>query len=195
MDGFPNKKSKKWRGQDCSESRFYVNTWMEKELPLLSGSVINIGAGGSPIPKQLLDFSKVSKYTTFDKKMYGDNKNPVDVYGDVMNMPKDWSGLWDVALCIEVAECIPDLFKMMEEIYRILKPNGVLLLTCPFNYSAFGYGSTPESLKKKNHVYDYWRPTKQGWELLCKRFSKVEIKGFGGTGEWDRYCYCIKAVK
>lgn len=39
MDGNPKPKNKKWRGQIISETRHYVYSWLEKELPLLSGKV------------------------------------------------------------------------------------------------------------------------------------------------------------
>jgi SAM-dependent methyltransferase len=195
MDGFPNKKQKPYKGELVSDNRFYVNTWLERELPLLSGKVVNIGAGGSLLPKKLLDHSKVTKYTTFDRKMYGDSKNPVDVYGDVEKMPADWTGAWDAAIMVEVMECVPNPFNAVKELHRILKPGGVILITSPFNVSWFGYGSTPDSLKKKNHVKDYWRITKDGWNLLMSSFNTIKVEGFGGTGEYDRFNYCIKGVK
>lgn len=83
MDGFPTPKTKKYRGDVVSENRYYVNVWLEKQLPLLSGSVINLGAGGSLLPKKLLKHTNITKYTTFDRKMYGDSKNPVDIYGSI----------------------------------------------------------------------------------------------------------------
>jgi SAM-dependent methyltransferase len=195
MDGFPNKKVKTYKGELVSDNRFFVNTWLERELPLLTGRVVNIGAGGSLLPKKLLNHSKVTKYTTFDRKLYGDSKNPVDVYGDIQAMPPDWSHTWDAAICVEVFECVPDLFKAVSEIHRILVPGGVAIITAPYNVGWFGHGSTPDSLKKKNPVKDYWRITKDGWELLMKEFGSVKIEGFGGTGEWDRYNYCVRAVK
>lgn len=195
MDGYPTPKSYKWRGQIVSETRYYVYTWMEKELPKLSGRIINIGAGGSPVPRQLLDFSKVKKYTTFDKKIYGGSKNPVDIYGDVQNMPQDWAGKWNAALCIEVIECVENPFKAFDEMYRILKPGGVLLLTCPFNYRHFGDGAWYDPKQNKKGVKDYWRPTKQGLELLSKKFSKSRVEGFGGSGPHDRFVHCLRAVK
>lgn len=195
MDGYPTPKTRKYKGELVSDNRFYVNTWLERELPLLSGKVVNIGAGGSLLPKKLLNHSKVTKYTTFDRKMYGDSKNPVDVVGDVQTMPLDWSGVWDAAICVEVMECVPDLFKAVSEIHRILKPGGVVLITSPFNVGWFGYGSTPDSLKKKNQVKDYWRVSKDGWSLLMKPFASATIEGFGGSGEYDRFNYCVKGVK
>lgn len=195
MDGWPVPKVKRWKGELVSDNRFHVNTWLEHELLLLAGSVINLGAGGSQVPKKLLNHSKVTKYLTFDRKMYGDSKNSVDVYGSIMDMPADWTGKWDNAICVEVFECLELPHKAVEEIYRILRPGGIILITAPFNVGWFGYGSTPDSLKKKNHVKDYWRISRDGWELLMKGFSSVKIEGFGGNGEYDRFNYCVKAIK
>lgn len=195
MDGDPNSKSKIWRKILCSDTRWYSYKWMEKELPSITGDVINIGAGGSPIPKQLLTNPKLGRYVTFDQRLYGDSKNHVDVIGDVHNMDPKWTNRWDCVLCIQSAECFSNLDLAMEEIYRILKPNGILLLDSPFNYRFFGEGTFPGKSPKKKRVMDYYRVTRDGWEYLTRKFKKVEIKGFGGTGEHDRYIYCVKAIK
>lgn len=195
MDGSPNPKTKHYKGNDYSETRYAVIKWLEKELPLVSGSVIDLGAGNWQVPKQLLDFKKVKEYKTFDQKRYGGTKNQVDFYGDLQDMPKEWNNKWDVVLCLEVIECIPDLFKAFAEMYRILKPNGVLLLSCPYNYRWFGDGSWDNEKQNKKGVSDYWRPTRQGLELLAKQFSNVKIEGFGGTGPHDRFVHCLKGIK
>jgi len=195
MDGYPIPKIKKWRKELYSETRYAIIQWLEKELPLVSGSVLNIGAGGWQVPKQLLDFKKVKEYKTFDQKHYGDNTNKVDFYGDIQNMPQDWTNKWDVVLCIEVIECVPDMFKAFSEMYRILKPGGLLLLTCPFSYRWFGDGSWGDSKKDKRGIVDLWRPTKQGLTLMAKQFSDTKIEGFGGSGEHDRFGHCLKATK
>lgn len=193
MDGFPLPKNKTWRGETVSETRYYVNTWLEKELPLISGKIINIGAGGSLTPKKLLDKSKVTKYITFDQKYYGDSKNPVDVIGSVEKMPEEWTNHWDVVICVETLECVSNPFRAMEEIHRILKSKGTLLLTVPFNYRFFGEGTGLP--KKKNPVKDYWRFTRDGLLFLAKDFGKVKIEGFGGSGEHDKFVYCMWAMK
>jgi SAM-dependent methyltransferase len=193
MDGNPNPKLKKWRGSPVSDARYYINTWLEQELPQLSGQVVNVGSGGSPVPKQLLNPARVTKYTTYDVKYYGDTKNQADVLGSVTKMPTDWTGVWDVALCIEVLECVDDPFTAARELHRMLKPGGTLICTTPYNYRFFGEGTGLPA--KQNPVKDYWRFTRDGLELLFRAFSKVQVQGFGGTGEHDRYCYCVKAIK
>lgn len=191
MDGAPRKKTNNYKGNLYSDTRYAIIKWIEKELPQISGRVINIGAGNWKVPKQLLT-TKITEYKTFDKKLYGDSKNSVDIYGDIQNMPEEWTNYWDAIICLEVIECVPDLYKAFDEMYRILKPGGVLILSAPFNYRFFGNGT---GFDKHNRVFDYWRITKDGLELLCKRFDKLQIEGFGGTGNYDRFTYCAKAIK
>lgn len=192
MDGYKKSKTNKWAGNLYSDTRFPVIMFMKKEVPLLSGNVLNVSSGGWTVPKQFLS-KNVSRYTTFDRKKYGDSINVVDVIGDVHKMPFK-NEEFDAIINNQSLECYENPFQAIAEMYRILKPGGVLLIDTPFNHSWFGYGSTPESAKKKNKVYDYWRITPQGLELLLKDFSKVSIDT-SGPNKWDPYCIMAKAIK
>lgn len=194
MDGDPNPKKCKWRGEMYSETRYAVIKWLEKELPNISGDVLNVAAGGWPVPKQLLDFKKVTKYVTYDQKFYGDGKNPVEVYGDVHSMPKEWTNKWDCVICNQAIECFKNPFKAVSEMRRVLKTGGVLLIDAPFNYRWFGESSFPGKKPKKYRVHDYWRITRDGWELLMSDFRNVRIDR-SGPNKWDPYVYMIKGVK
>lgn len=194
MDGHPNPKNKTWRGHQFSETRYSVVKWLERELPSVTGDVLNVAAGGWPIPKQLLTNAGVKSYTTYDQKHYGDNKNPVQVFGDVHDMPADWTNKWDCVICNQAMECFANPFKAIEELRRVLKPGGVLFIDAPFNYRWFGDEAWPEKPPKKHRVYDYWRITKDGWELLTKDFSQVTIE-HSGPNIWDAYNFMIKATK
>jgi len=192
MDGNPKPKTKKWKGHLYSDTRYAVAEWLTAELPKVTGDVLNIAAGSWPVPKQSLTNPGVKSYVTFDKKYYGKSKNPVDHYGDVHNMPAEWSGKWDCVICNQSIECFENPFKAMDEMRRILKPNGTLFIDAPYNYRWFGIGSWKDPTQG---APDYWRITKDGWILLTKKFKNVDIKGFGGTGEHDRFVYCVKATK
>jgi len=85
-------------------------------------------------------------------------------------------------------------FKAMSEMHRVLKKGGILLIDAPFNYRWFGEGSFPGAKPKKTRVYDYWRITRDGWELLTKDFKDVRVER-SGPNKWDPYTYMVKCVK
>ena len=194
MDGAPNPKTKKWRGNLYSDTRFAVAEWLERELPSVTGNVLIVSAGNWPVPKMLLKNPGVKSIKTFDKKIYGTSKNHVDHYGDVHNMPADWTEKWDCVINNQSIECYEDPAKAMSEMHRILKPKGVLLIDAPFNYRWFGQGSWIDPKQNKKPVKDYWRITRDGWELLTKDFSNVKIER-SGPNKWDPYTYMVKAIK
>jgi SAM-dependent methyltransferase len=177
-----------------SETRYAVIKWLERELPNITGDVLNVAAGGWPVPKQLLTNPKLGKYFTYDQKFYGDGKNPVNKYGDVHDMPKEWTNRWDCVICNQSIECFENPVKAMSEMRRVLKPGGVLLIDAPFNYRWFGESSFPGKKPKLHRVYDYWRITRDGWELLTKDFKSVKIDR-SGPNKWDPYCYMVKCIK
>ncbi len=94
------------------------------------------------------------------------------------------SEYFDVIVCTEVLEHTLNPFKAIEEIYRLLKPSGVLLLSVPLNFRI--HGPLP----------DCWRFTKFGLEVLLKDFTKVEINSLE-TEERDLMPvhYTVKAIK
>jgi SAM-dependent methyltransferase len=198
MDGSPAPKSKKWRGNAYSETRFAVAEWLERELPSITGDVIIVSAGNWPVPKQLLTNPGIKSVKTFDRKIYGDSKNVVDFTGDVHSMPDEWNNKWDCVINNQSIECYEDPFKAMSEMYRILKPKGVLLIDAPFNYRWFGKGSWTDPKQNIKEVQDYWRITRNGWELLTKKAgfdpTKVRIER-SGPDKHDPYCYMVKAIK
>lgn len=71
--------------------------------------------------------------------------------------------MFDIIVCTEVLEHTLDPFSAVKEIYRLLKPSGVLLLTVPFNFRI--HGPLP----------DCWRFTEHGLKELLKNFSTVEL--------------------
>ena len=66
-----------------------------------------------------------------------------------------------------VLEHVEDLFKAMEELYRVLKLGGKLFIYVPVLY----YYHAQEGYYK-----DYWRFTHDGLEKLAEPFSVFEIQ-------------------
>ena len=68
-------------------------------------------------------------YTTTDL-----NSPLADVKADICNLPFN-DNEFDVILCNHVLEHIPDEAKAMQELYRVLKPNGMAILQVPQDLS------------------------------------------------------------
>jgi SAM-dependent methyltransferase len=74
------------------------------------------------------------------------------------------SATFDVVLCTEVLEHIPEPQAAIDEMFRVLKPGGTLLLTTRF---LFPIHDAP---------HDYFRFTKFGLQHLVRRFDAVVIE-------------------
>jgi SAM-dependent methyltransferase len=70
---------------------------------------------------------------------------------------------FDAVLCTEVLEHLPEPQRAIDEIYRVLKPGGTVLLTTRF---LFPIHDAP---------HDYFRFTKYGLRHLLRRFEVLEL--------------------
>ena len=95
-----------------------------------------------------------------------DRKANPDVIASVEDLPfKDNN--FDIILCLEVLEHVKVPEKAINEMRRVLKKNGKLIISIPF--------LTPIHMEE-----DYRRLTKKGVELLLQnKFSNVKIKEMG----------------
>lgn len=73
-------------------------------------------------------------------------------------------GSFERVVCIEVLEHCHTPQRVLDEIHRVLKPNGQVILTTRF---VFPLHDVP---------HDYFRYTKYGLQHLCRAFSKIEIQ-------------------
>lgn len=58
------------------------------------------------------------------------NKNIKIIQGDAQKLPFEKNS-FDIAIATAVIEHLPEPFKMLAETYRVLKPNGIFILTTP----------------------------------------------------------------
>lgn len=73
-------------------------------------------------------------------------------------------------LMLETIEHVHNCIKALDEIYRVLKKDGVVVLSSVMNFQIHEF---PE---------DYWRFTPKGFEYLLRRFP-IKIIGFQGEKE------------
>lgn len=128
----------------------------------ISGRTLDLGAGSAKYREIIKQ--KASDYITFDMAA-GEN---IDVVGDVLNLPFD-NESFDVVISTQVLEHVEKPWIMVKEIHRILKKNGICILTAPFLSS---YHADP---------HDYFRYTVDGTKSLFKNegFKIIECDSYG----------------
>jgi SAM-dependent methyltransferase len=85
----------------------------------------------------------------------------VDLVGDVENIPRARASVGTV-VALSTFEHVPHFWKGFEEVHRVLRPDGALVVACPFYFHIHSYPS------------DYWRFTPEALKLLLEPYpSKI----------------------
>lgn len=126
-----------------------------------NGLVVDLGCGDQPYKR----FLSCDTYVAVDIDFA---RRPM-VVADAQSLPFR-EGIADGVLCLEVIEHVPTPERVIAEIYRILKPGGLLLLTAPMSW---GLHYEP---------HDYWRFTPYGLCYLLQKhgFLVKEVVRIGG---------------
>jgi len=136
-------------------TRPFTNAFLKKYST--SAVALDIGASGGDHREYF------PNRTTLDVDA---SKNP-DVVGDAHNLPfKDES--FEVVVCSEMLEHAENSQTVIDEIERVLKPRGYVVLTTRF---AFPIHDAPN---------DYWRFTPYGLRKLFSEFEIIEVATDGG---------------
>ena len=132
---------------------------------LARGRLLDVGAGMSPYRPFFKKY--IDEYIRMDAYEYQGEKP--DVVGRVEDIPLKNNSV-DTVLCTQVLEHIQDPQKGVDEIYRVLKPNGICILTTHMANPLHGL------------PHDYFRFTRICFEkVLFKKFKKVTVKENGGA--------------
>tara|TARA_Y100000310_G_C20535390_1_gene740587 strand:+ start:307 stop:951 length:645 start_codon:yes stop_codon:yes gene_type:complete len=135
--------------------RHLLKKFVTEYAAKFSGSVIDIGAGEKRYAHL---FGHCEKYQTLDTNKESDP----DIVATIENMPLDDSSV-DGIICTQVLGDVWNVPKAIDEMLRILKPDGLLLIT--------------ESLLNEEHdePYDYWRFTEFAWKKLLEEKCTIEL--------------------
>lgn len=136
---------------------------LEAWLALLPAELCVLDVGGRIQPYRALIEPKIRSYFGLDLQFEG----LVDVVGTAEHIPVRNDCL-DLVLCTDTLQYIPDPGAAINEMHRVLKPDGQLLLSTR--------GCYPE------HHDELWRFLPDGLRRLAHRFSKVEVMPEGATG-------------
>jgi SAM-dependent methyltransferase len=120
--------------------------------------VLDIGAGGSGYHKFFPNRLSVDI----------DPERKPDVVADAHKLPFA-DGEFEMVLCTEVLEHVKNPKVVMDEIFRVLKPGGLIVLTTRFVYPIH------------DAPHDYWRYTKYGLMHQFRNFKIIEIVPEAGS--------------
>ncbi|OEK08838.1 methyltransferase type 11 [Flavivirga aquatica] len=154
---------------------FYIRASILKgineSMHLFSGNLLDVGCGKMPYKDHILSKSNITKYIGLDIEtsiIYDSNIKP-DYTWNGVKMPFE-NEIFDTAFGTEVLEHCPKPEIILNEIFRVLKPGGILFGTIPFLWPLHEvpndeYRYTPFSLERL---------------LLSSGFENIEIKSTGG---------------
>jgi SAM-dependent methyltransferase len=156
----------------------YAPTYLEQDSLLSAlqkasrevegGRLLDIGCGRRPYASL---FTDITHYVGIDlpSSLSIDSDSP-DVWASGLRLPFA-SGRFDVILCTQVLEHIPQPQQMVAEALRVLRTGGQLILTAP---QTWGLHEEP---------HDYYRFTRYGLQYLLESvgFEVTRIEARGGV--------------
>ena len=120
-----------------------------------------------------------------------------DVKADICNLPFE-NDTYDVILCNHVLEHIPDDTKAMQELYRVLKPNGMAILQIPQDLNRESTFEDDSITDKKERAkifgqYDHVRIYGRDYfnKLRSIGFKVEEVDYTATLSEEDITKYCL----
>ena len=146
--------------------RYYVDEFFFNELSNIPSKSSILDLGGNKIKKRgqfnIENHSDNVTYANISKEKQPD----VQASGELLPFKPN---IFDIVLCAELLEHVPNPPQILKEIHRITKPNGKLFITAPFMYHIHA------------DPYDYGRYTDTYWETNLTEigFSAISIKPQG----------------
>ena len=148
-------------------TRYHVDIFMKKIASQTPNKlkVLDIGAGHKPYEKLFKHCLYEScDHATVLKEIRENEQHQHSFYCDITkNIPKP-DNHYDLIICNEVVEHINEPYSAFKEFYRILRPEGRLVITAP---QCHGLHQEP---------YNYFNYLSYGLEYLLKKSKFVDIK-------------------
>jgi len=170
-----------YKGGVYTVTRVAIMRFLDSWRKNIQGKVLDVGVGTWTYPRQLL--GKVCEYTATDCFEHPN----VDVVSDIHRLSDVFQpASYDFVLCTDVLEHIPRPWQAIRQLAKVLKPDGILLMTTPFNFHLHGNQNTK----------DYWRLSADGLRVLLSEFggfSQIDVTSIGHP-EYP-FCHTVVAKK
>lgn len=131
-----------------------LNKFIIKNIKNKNIIALNLGSGNSNISNKVVNIDIFPYKNT-------------DICCNIANLPFKDNSI-DIIFCIAVLEHVPNPEKVVSEINRVLKKDGLVYISFPFVYR---FHASP---------FDYSRRTYEGMKVLFKDFKLIDLKCAGG---------------
>jgi SAM-dependent methyltransferase len=142
-----------------------------------AGRTLDVGCGAQPYAPLFADYTGLE----YDLRRYA--QTVPAVCGSALELPFA-ANSFDTVFSSQVLEHVPEPWRMLEEMARVLKPGGYLILSAPH---IWGLHEVP---------HDYFRFTCYGLEYLAQRAGLETIEVRPMAGYWvtagTRFCYYLR---
>lgn len=159
--------SRSWGGDRGRPiDRYYIERFLAEHADDIRGRVLEIGNN-----KYTLRFG-AGRVETSDVLDLSDDSGRATLVGDLADLPHVRRDSFDCIVCTQTLQLIPDLRAAVETMHRILKPDGVALVTVPA-VSRLAAGEP-----------DFWRLTTDGSRWLFEMFfptDRVSVTAAGNV--------------
>lgn len=138
----------------------------------VNANVLDIGCGNKPYAEYILKITKnLSPQSYIGCDVVQSSEQKVDILCDATNIPLN-SDSFDVVLCAQVLEHVFDHKALISEAYRLLKDDGIFIVSAPFIW------------EHHEEPFDFYRFTRFGFQkLLLDSGFKIEYYCANG-GQW-----------
>jgi SAM-dependent methyltransferase len=144
--------------------------------PQAHGRLLDVGCGCKPyydiFEPYVSEYIGVERGTTFAKTASSTNARGPDVIYESDCMPFD-DASFDTILCIQVLEHTPAPQPLLDDIARVLKPRGLLILCAPFSF------------RMHEEPHDYFRYTPNGLHVMCEAAGLSVLSTMQQGGFWS----------
>jgi SAM-dependent methyltransferase len=146
------------------------NKSFKKVSTLIKGKVLDVGCGEKPFKEEIEKLSDA--YFGVDWPSTLHKQNEIDVYADMSKPLPFKSEAVDTIVSFQVLEHLAEPEGFLLESYRVLRKQGIIILTTPFMW---GVHEQP---------HDYYRYTSFGLKYLLVKTGYRNVYVLPNTGYW-----------
>ena len=153
-----------------SVDRYYIESFLAQNSKDICGDVLEIENNNYTVK---YGGSRVSKSHILH---VNDDNKQATIISDLTKADNIPDNSFDCIILTQTLQFIYDLHAAMRNVHRILKPNGVLLISVP--------GISQISRYDMDRWGDYWRFTTLSAEMLAQEYfenEKIEVKSHGNV--------------